>query len=345
MQAELTRAEDNRPILNKYLKYVTPSAQIKFINDIKKYNMNNPDNRFLSTMAQGLRDVLYQQYVKTINEKFDDRGQTVFTDVLGVFYYFYEDGNVPQNTYKNNFYRDLDFYKQMKKVAAKIKEIERHTEEKLTDEEVFEFIRTALFCTKSREVFDAENSEVGKVLQKMRTQSYWATHADIIELAEVFNVQLQTSGVGVDGSQTKNDPRPIVCLHHPNKSHWTTQVNGIYVPDNRFQLDRKTGDLASITKQDIIDVMEQYQKGRTWFFRRRHHVGLAGKIKRMCAHDDKSVADVMTYVINHLPHDIDPTGHYFSAVKFLCSKTNRLPELDQKLSEQYADQSRAVLKR
>lgn len=68
------------------------------------------------------------------------------------------------------------------------------------------------------------------------------------------------------------------------------------------------------SKAEIKDVLEKVYQHR------RHHNELTSHIIAMCDDTQQSVADIMKYIRDNIPKDLNLTGHYAACVHYLCSR-------------------------
>ena len=57
------------------------------------FDLKNPDNDFLAELNKLFRSILYQTRIDDIKTKFDRNDSEVFSQVMGIFWHYY-DGSV-----------------------------------------------------------------------------------------------------------------------------------------------------------------------------------------------------------------------------------------------------------
>ena len=177
----------------------------------------------------------------------------------------------------------------------------------------------------------SEQSSVGQILEQKTNPGDWATEGDILTLAEYLGIQIKFSGVGAADTNPVGDDRPLVRIHHPNDFHWTTLIDPFNNIKNIDDIALRYLDqyrIGPLTKEEISNVFKSYIRGNSAFlkffgFNTRNHIPLARKILALCNDPSKSADELVQEIIKITPHDVNPKGHFISAVKYLAYRSNQ----------------------
>ncbi|STX51071.1 Dot/Icm T4SS effector [Legionella busanensis] len=183
------------------------------------------------------------------------------------------------------------------------------------------------------------DSRIVDAMQDITVNYRWGTHRDLDDLANIFEINLNTMNYGDNNylyGSANIANRPSITLNNRNNGHWTTNLTFLgHFKGQQYDVFTKN---SILTKDEIKNILLTYTSGWKSLITPRHHLQKAKELIKACNSGEQTILDIIR-TLNEYRHDTEfaSNSSFKKRLDYILARANYSFSLGEQAMNDFAD--------